>query len=88
MVEQNKDGDDDTAYQCNAPYLIIVSLNKGVMTLVRMRDESKFYRFEEWLEKFGFHLIIVKLHPAMSQDTLPPISEKKTLSYLKTFFNF
>ena len=36
MVEQNKDGDDDTAYQCNAPYLIIVSLNKGVMTRVRM----------------------------------------------------
>ena len=33
MVEQNKDGDDDTAYQCNAPYLIIVSLNKGVMTI-------------------------------------------------------
>ena len=36
MVEQNKDGDDDTGYQCNAPYLIIVSLNKGVVTLVRM----------------------------------------------------
>ena len=37
MVEQNKDGDDDTGYQCNAPYLIIVSLNiKGVMIRVRM----------------------------------------------------
>ena len=36
MVEQNKDGDDDTGNQCNAPYLIIVSLNKGVMTRVRM----------------------------------------------------
>ena len=32
---------------------------------------------------FGRHLVIVELHPPMSYDTIPPISEKETL--LSTF---